>query len=142
MWQRLISLIDFADKKFSLKSDLYPEEEFQKHRELHNQRILNNFLDVSLAGILTVFMTRIVLLQSYNAILDLILPFVILMFITLLYIWNMYYHNLKRYFHVFAVPAIGMLTVVKSISQPSERFYLNESFASWLIVVLIGSSIS
>ena len=137
-----MSLLEYADKKLSLKSDAYSEEEFQQQREIHNQRILNNFLDASLAGILTAFMARIVLLKSYNAILDLILPFVILLFIGLLYGWNMYYHNLKRYFHGFAVPAIGLLTVRKSVSQGTEMFYLNESFASWLIVVLIGSFIS
>lgn len=38
-----------------------------------------------------------------------------------------------------AVPTIGILTARKSISQYSDKFYLNESFASWLIVLLIGS---
>lgn len=94
MIQKSKKLLEYADQKFSLKSSAYSEEGFQKQREHQNQRILNTFLDVSLTGILTAFMIRIVLLRSYNAILDLILPFVILLFITVVYVWNKYYKNL------------------------------------------------
>jgi len=45
---------------------------------------------------------------------------------------------MKHYFHVVAVPLVGLLTARKTISQNAQRFYLNESFATWLIMMMFG----
>lgn len=70
--------------------------------------------------------------------LDLILPFVIFSLIAMLYILNKRTTSLKHYFHLAVIPIVGLLTARKSISQNIKDFYLNESFASWLIMMMFG----
>lgn len=82
---------------------------------------------------------RVVLLESRNRILDLILPFVIFSFIGLLYFINKRTDKFKFYFHSVALPIVGLLSARKTISQNNTHFYLNESFASWLIMIFFGS---
>jgi len=77
-------------------------------------------------------------LESKNPILDLILPFVIWSLIATLYFINKRSTSLKHYFHIFVIPVVGLLTARKTISQNSSHFYLNESFASWLIMMMYG----
>jgi hypothetical protein len=43
-----------------------------------------------------------------------------------------------HYFHLVVVPLVGLLTAKKSISQNIDKFYLNESFASWLVMLIFG----
>jgi hypothetical protein len=45
---------------------------------------------------------------------------------------------LKHYFHILLIPAVCLLTARKTIAQNGQRFYLNESFASWLIMMVFG----
>mmetsp|Transcript_17018 Transcript_17018/g.26273 ORF Transcript_17018/g.26273 Transcript_17018/m.26273 type:complete len:115 (-) Transcript_17018:3259-3603(-) len=45
---------------------------------------------------------------------------------------------MKNYFHKFVIPIVGLLSARKTISQNKEHFYLNESFASWLIMVIFA----
>ena len=82
---------------------------------------------------------RVVLLESKNTILDLILPFCIFSFIGLLYIINKRTDKFKFYFHSIALPFVGLLSARKSISHPGSHFYLNESFATWMIMLFFGS---
>ena len=81
---------------------------------------------------------RVVVLESKNTILDLILPFIIFLLIAILYILNKRTTSLKHYFHVIVIPLVGLLTARKTISQNKDHFYLNESFASWLIMLMFG----
>jgi hypothetical protein len=94
---------------------------------------------MALGGIIVAFVFRILILRSSNAILDLILPFVIMMFITLLYYINKNTNQMKHYFHIICIPLVGLLTARKTVSQDAYRFFLNESFASWLIMMIFGS---
>ena len=89
-------------------------------------------------GIILAFIYRMLFLQSVNTILDMILPFVIMMLISFLYQFNKRSPQLKHYFHVVVIPIVGMLSAKKSISQNQEHFYLNESFASWLIMMMFS----
>jgi hypothetical protein len=94
---------------------------------------------MALAGITVAFVFRILILRSSNAILDLILPFVIMMFIALVYYINKNTNQMKHYFHIVCIPLVGLLSARKTISQNYSHFFLNESFASWLIMMIFGS---
>ena len=45
---------------------------------------------------------------------------------------------MKDYFQITAIPLVGMLTAKKTLVQNDIHFYLNESFASWLIMIMFG----
>jgi len=45
---------------------------------------------------------------------------------------------MKHYFHGVVVPIVGVLSAHKTISQNSKQFYLNESFASWLTMLVFA----
>ena len=45
---------------------------------------------------------------------------------------------MKHYFHVIVVPVVALLTAKKTIAQNDTKFFLNESFASWLIMMIYG----
>lgn len=94
---------------------------------------------MALTGISAAFMIRVVLLESRNTILDLILPFTIFFVIAILYFVNQRTSKVKHYFHAVVVPLVGLLSARKTMSQNREHFYLNESFASWLVMILFGS---
>jgi tellurite resistance protein TehA-like permease len=127
------------DSFFSLKANHnFHEGAFQEYKQDHSKRLLDNFFDVALTGISAAFVLRLLILESKNAILDLILPFVILSFISLLFFINRRTDKVKHYFHGIVVPIVGLLSARKTISQNKEHFYLNESFASWLIMMMFG----
>ena len=69
----------------SLKNNHFQEREFDEYKLAHSQRMLDNFFDMALTGISAAFVYRMIILQSRNALLDLILPFVIFLFIAILY---------------------------------------------------------
>jgi hypothetical protein len=77
-------------------------------------------------------------LESKNALLDLILPFTILAFITLIYVINKQSKQFVKFFHVIVIPLVGVLTAKKTISQDIDQHYINESFASWLVLMIFG----
>jgi hypothetical protein len=114
------------------------EQDFSHYKRDHSQRLLDNFLDVALSGISAALGLRIVILDRQNIILDLILPFIIFILIATLYFINKKTTSLKHYFHIVVIPIVGLLTARKTISQNKDHFYLNESFASWLIMMMFG----
>jgi hypothetical protein len=61
------------------------------------------------------------------------------MTIILAYYLNKNTTQIKHYFHIIVVPVLGFLSVRKTISYDSNRFVLNESFVSWLIIMMLGS---
>lgn len=85
------------------------------------------------------FVARVVLMNSGDIMLDLVLPLGVTVTIVVLYCINKYTTQMKHYFQIFAVPLIGFLTARKSLVQNGEHFYLNESFASWLIMMIYAS---
>ena len=85
-------------------------------KEDHSSRLLNNFLEVALAGISTAFLLRVLILEIKNTILDLILPFTIFMLISILYMINKNSSVLKHYFHISVIPMVGLLTAKKTIN--------------------------
>jgi hypothetical protein len=109
------------------------------YKRISSQRLLDNFFDVALLGISIAFMLRVVLMESKNTILDLVLPFVIFCVISTLYFVNKNTKKMMYYFHACVIPLVGLLTARKTIVQNNEHFYLNESFASWLIMLMFGS---
>lgn len=128
-----------VDSMFSLKSlHDFSEKEFQAYKHMHSKRLLDNFFDVALTGITAAFLLRLLVLESKDAILDLILPFIIFVFIACMFFVNKRTTLLKHYFHGFVVPIVGLLSARKTISQNKDHFYLNESFASWLIMMMFG----
>lgn len=96
-------------------------------------------MDVAITGITVAFMLRVVMLKSQNTVLDLVLPFVIFFFIAVIYYVNKVSTLVKHFFHPFVIPAVGFLSARKTISQHDERYFMNESFASWTIMVLVAS---
>jgi hypothetical protein len=58
--------------------------------------------------------------------------------IAILYFVNKRTKTPKHYFHILLIPAVCLLTARKTIAQNDQRFYLNESFASWLIMMVFG----
>ena len=114
----ITKLTNIVDDLCSLKSthSTFHEKEFDEYKHDHSQRLLDNFLDVALTGISAAFLVRVVVLESKNTILDLILPFVIFLLIAMLYILNKRTTSLKHYFHVAVIPIVGLLTARKSIS--------------------------
>lgn len=56
--------------------------------------------------------------------------------IAILYFVNKRTKTPKHYFHNLLIPAVCLLTARKTIAQNDQRFYLNESFASWLIMMV------
>lgn len=139
----LNSFLRAMHKLFSLEDEnfRFEEADFIDYKEMHAQRLLDSFFNMALLGISLAFMARIIFLQQWqtDAINDLILPFVIFAVIGFLYWVNSRTTQMKHYFHIFAIPLIGLLTSMKSLQQNSKRFYLNESFASWLITMIYGS---
>lgn len=133
-------LLKIVDDMCSLKSshNSFKEKDFDEYKLDHSQRLLNNFLDVALTGISSAFFLRVIILESKNYYLDLILPFLIMVLILALWVTNKRWKELKHYFHALVVPIVGLLTARKTIAQNNERFYLNESFASWLIMMMFG----
>ena len=133
-------LLKIVDDMCSLKSshNSFKEKDFDEYKLDHSQRLLNNFLDVALTGISSAFFLRVIILESKNYYLDLILPFLIMVLILALWVTNKRWKELKHYFHAVVVPIVGLLTARKTIAQNNERFYLNESFASWLIMMMFG----
>lgn len=100
------------DDLFSLKT-LYPsikEADFDLYKQQYSQRLLNNFLDVALIGIIFAFMARILFFHKQNHILDLVLPFVIMVLIIFLYLFNKRWPVLKHNFHVVVIPVVGLLS--------------------------------
>jgi hypothetical protein len=77
-------------------------------------------------------------LESKNALLDIILPFTILVFISIIYVINKQSKSFVKFFHVAVVPFVGVLTAKKTLSQNLEQHYINESFASWLVLMIFG----
>lgn len=134
--KKALSLIDDL---LSLKNNHFEESEFDEYKLAHSQRLLDNFFDMALTGISAAFVYRIIILQSQNALLDLILPFVIFLFIAILYQVNRQTGLMKHYFHVVCIPVVGVLTAKKTIAQNESHFYLNESFASWILMMLFGA---
>ena len=126
---------------FSLEAEnlRFNETDFIKYKEMHAQRLLDSFFDMALLGISMAFLFRIIFLWQIDAMLDLILPFIIFCFVGFLYWVNSRTSQMKHYFHICAIPAVGALTLMKSIKQNSVRFYLNESFASWFVMMIYGS---
>lgn len=118
-------LLDFVTKVTKIVDDLcslksthttFHEKDFDEYKHDHSQRLLDNFLDVALTGISAAFLVRVVVLESRNTILDLILPFVIFLLIAALYILNKRTTSLKHWFHIAVIPIVGLLTARKSIS--------------------------
>ena len=139
-FQKLQNIMKVIDDTFSLQSayTTFNEEEFSEYKKDHSQRLLDNFFEIAMSGITAAFIFRIIILSSQNAILDLILPFIIFIFITLAYYINKKTTQMKHYFHMIVIPFVGLLTARKTISQHNSKFFLNESFASWLIMMIFG----
>lgn len=78
--------------------------------------MLDNFLDVALTGISAAFLLRVVLLESKNTVLDLVLPFTIFFVIACLFFMNKKTEKIKHYFHLIVIPLVGLLTARKTIS--------------------------
>ena len=93
---------------------------------------------MALTGISAAFILRIIILESKDIILDIVLPFTIFAFISGMYLINKRTKSMKHYFHRFVIPIVGVLSARKTISQNKDHFYLNESFASWLIMVIFA----
>ena len=93
---------------------------------------------MTIVGIVSVFLFRVVCLEARNTLNDLILPFAIFMLIAILYFANKRTISMKHYFNVLLIPGAGLLSAGKSIAQNPKNFYLNESFATWLICVLFS----
>ena len=117
--------LEFLSKLWKIFNDLcslksthstFEEKDFDAYKQDHSQRLLDNFLDVALTGISAAFLMRVVILESKNTILDLILPFIIFLLIAILYIINKRTTSLKHYFHVVVIPLVGLLTARKTIS--------------------------
>jgi hypothetical protein len=83
-------------------------------------------------------MFRIVMFTNDNAVLDLKLPGCIFLFMLIMHVINKNTSQMKHYFHIFAIPIVGILTACKSIFQNKTEFYLNESFATWMIMMIFG----
>jgi len=64
------------------------EADFYEYKLGYSQSLIDNFLDVALTGISAAFLIRVVLLESRNTILDLVLPFTIFSLIAILYFVN------------------------------------------------------
>lgn len=116
----------------------YQEDDFYQYKLDYSQRLLDIFLDMAIVGIVTVFLFRVVCIETKNTLNDLILPFSIFMLIAMLYFGNKRTTVMKHYFNVFLIPGAGLLSAFKSIAQNPSKFYLNESFATWLICVLFS----
>ena len=84
------SPIGLIEESCSLKGvyQSFKEDQFTDYKNVINQRLIDNFLDMALAGISSAFFLRIMVLESKNALLDLILPFTILAFISFIYLVN------------------------------------------------------
>ena len=95
-------LLKIVDDMCSLKSShsAFKEADFYEYKLDHSQRLLNNFLDVALTGISSAFFVRVIILESKNYSLDLILPFVIMVLILALWVTNKRTNKLKHYFHM------------------------------------------
>lgn len=74
--------------------------------------------------------------------LDIVLPFAIFSFIAIIYILNKQTTVVKNYFHALVIPLVGLLSARKSISQNDQHYYINGSFASWLVMIVYTSFIS
>lgn len=137
----LTSIAQSLDTSFTLRGQFksFEEKDFQEYKSAQSQQLMDNFLDFALAGIVVAFLGRTMLLEIKNPILDLVLPFAIFSFIAVLYMINKKTGLVKTYFHAVAIPLIGILSARKAISQHSDRFFLNESFASWMIMLFYGS---
>ena len=118
MLDSLSSVLKFVDNICSLnkgKNQIFKEKDFYEYKLDHSQRLLDNFMDVALTGISAAFLLRVLILESKNPILDLILPFVILIVIATLYFINKRTTSMKHYFHIVVV-LVGFLTARKTIS--------------------------
>ena len=118
----LFSVHQSFDKAFSLASQFksFAEQDFQDYKAIHAQQLMDNFLDFALAGIVMAFLSRTMLFEINNPMLDLVLPFVIFSFIAALYLVNKKTGLVKNYFHAVAIPMVGILSARKAISQNSE----------------------
>lgn len=95
-------------------------------------------MDLALAGISAAFFIRVMILENRNALLDLILPFMITCFIAIVFVINKKSKSFAKYFHAIVTPLVGLLTAQKTLTQNREHFYINESFASWLLLMIFG----
>ena len=57
----------------------------------------------------------------------------------MLYWINLRTNYMKQCFHMVCIPTVGILTAFKTIAQNKKYFYLNESFASWILMMLLGA---
>jgi hypothetical protein len=118
----LINILKYTfkliDNFFSLKYQniLFKESKFNEYKQDYSQRLLDNFLDVALAGISAALLFRVFILENKNTFLDLILPLTIFLLIFILYMINKNTKFLKHYFHIMVIPMIGYLTARKTIS--------------------------
>lgn len=121
----------------------FDEEEYKNFTNAYSQELLDFFMDTSIMGISLAFMFRVVFMNINKTVLDIVLPFCIFSFILIVYWLNKIMGSVvKRYFHAFFIPMVGILTARKSISQNENDFYLNPSFASWIVIVIYASFIS
>ena len=94
---------------------------------------------MAVKGISLAQLYRLLILQKVNNVeQDIVLPCVIFGFICILYQVNKHTSWMKHYFHICCIPLVGVLVAKKTIAQNKEKFYLNESFASWLLMMLLG----
>lgn len=133
-------VLDFIDNKCSLKEkNKTDERDFNEYKLAHSQRLLDNFFEMAIRGITIALLYRLVVLQkAKNVNLDLFLPIGIFLVILIAYYINKQTSWMKHYFHILFIPIVGMLTAKKTIAQNTDHFYLNESFASWLLMMLLG----
>ncbi|TNV86645.1 hypothetical protein FGO68_gene11630 [Halteria grandinella] len=120
----------------------YFEGEFRIFREQQCQQMQGPFLNFCFYSLCFLLFLRVFVLEFVNIMHSLALP----TFLVLLFFFfkekNKTMSSLNQYLLQILVPLVVLIVAQKTISQSPDTYHLNESFLSWLVLVIFLGVIS
>ena len=120
----------------------YDEEDFLRFREKYSMKMLKPFLQLSLMNLSLLLFMRIFVFQFVNIIHSYCLPACLVFLFWYFNELNKKQANLNTYMLTILIPVVVLIVAQKTISQSPELYHLNESFVSWLIMLIFLGFIS
>ena len=100
------------------------------------------FLTFCVINLSLLLFLRVFVLQFVNIMHSLILPTLLVTMFYYFKVKNKLMANLNKYLLSILVPLVVLVVAQKTISHSPDKYYLNESFLSWMILVIYLAFIS
>ena len=120
----------------------FSEEEFMHYRKLNCQNMQKPFLKFCLISLSILLFLRVFVLEFVNIVHSCALPICLVLLFWFFNERNEEANNLNVYLLIILVPSVVLIVAQKTISQSPALYHLNESFLSWLILLIYLDMIS